>query len=205
MDVDVPVNNTSTGDVAEDVPMTESTEATTTDNTAIDASTEQEQASVETPVQVPAEAPAQETPQAQQESPAQDQPQEEKTQEQAPQDAAQEPQETTKEPEAKESTDETPTTPLLSAPASWQIPVGALQQAPAARPDPPVNRANLRKERFESRIKENQYDIEAWTALINDSQQTGELEAIREVYENFLKVFPTSVSCCYTIYKMACN
>ncbi|KAI8974453.1 hypothetical protein BDB01DRAFT_398218 [Pilobolus umbonatus] len=80
-------------------------------------------------------------------------------------------------------------TPLLSAPASWQIPVGALQARTA---EPPVNKATIRKERLESRIKDNKYDIEAWTSLINDAQQTGDLDVIREIYERFLKVFPTS-------------
>lgn len=88
--------------------------------------------------------------------------------------------------------------PFLSAPASWQIPVAALHQhqhSPAPQKSEPItNKTNVRKERSEARIAENQYDIEAWTNLINDAQQTGDLEAIREVYERVLKVFPTSVS-----------
>lgn len=97
-------------------------------------------------------------------------------------------------------TDDAP--PFLSAPASWQIPVAALhqqqqqqQQQQKSVEQPVVNsKINLRKERYESRIKENKYDIEAWTWLINDAQQTGDLEVIREIYERFLNVFPTSVS-----------
>lgn len=88
--------------------------------------------------------------------------------------------------------------PFLSAPASWQIPVAALHQQQQQQQQKPVDvvvsKTSLRKERLEARIKESKYDIEAWTSLINDAQQTGDLEAIRDIYERFLKVFPTSVS-----------
>ncbi|CEJ01553.1 hypothetical protein RMCBS344292_15576 [Rhizopus microsporus] len=102
--------------------------------------------------------------------------------------------------------------PLLSAPASWQIPISALTQkasaptassnTPFAAPtaasntatDPPMKRAALRREKLETRIRESKYNVEAWNALINDIQQTGDLDAIRDVYERFLSVFPTSVS-----------
>ncbi|KAI9358104.1 hypothetical protein BD770DRAFT_387869 [Pilaira anomala] len=96
-----------------------------------------------------------------------------------------------------ETTNEPP--PFLSAPASWQIPVAALHQQPKAEVVT-ISKTSLRKERLESRIKENQYDIEAWTSLINDAQQTGDLDAIREIYERFLKVFPTSVSSFYSLF-----
>lgn len=91
--------------------------------------------------------------------------------------------------------------PFLSAPASWQIPVAALhqqQQQQKSEPQhqqPPVSsKATMRKERYESRVKDNTYDVEAWTWLINEAQQTGDLEVIRDMYERFLNVFPTSVS-----------
>ncbi|KAF1803011.1 hypothetical protein FB192DRAFT_1072452 [Mucor lusitanicus] len=90
--------------------------------------------------------------------------------------------------------------PFLSAPASWQIPVAALHQQqqklePPQHPQPTMStKATIRKERYESRVKENKYDIEAWTWLINEAQQTGDLEVIRDMYERFLNVFPTSVS-----------
>lgn len=84
--------------------------------------------------------------------------------------------------------------PFLSAPASWQIPVAALHQQHQKPHDVVMNKTNLRKERLELRIKESKYDIEAWTSLINDAQQTGDLEVIRDIYERFLNVFPTSVS-----------
>jgi hypothetical protein len=98
-----------------------------------------------------------------------------------------------------ESTENKEPPPFLSAPASWQIPVAALhqqqQQQQQQKPvDVPMSKANMRKERSEARIKENKYDIEAWTSLINDAQQSGDLEVIREVYERVLNVFPTSVS-----------
>jgi cleavage stimulation factor subunit 3 len=79
------------------------------------------------------------------------------------------------------------------ADASWQIPVAALRQ-PQHQSDLFSNKANARKEKLESRLKENQYDIDAWTTLINDAQHTGDLDIIRDIYERFLKVFPTSVS-----------
>lgn len=104
--------------------------------------------------------------------------------------------------EVESSSKEPP--PFLSAPASWQIPVAALHQqqqqqqqqqhspAPQKPAEAVVNKSNVRKERSEARIAENKYDLDAWTSLINDAQQTGDLEAIREVYERVLKVFPTS-------------
>ncbi|KAG1091487.1 hypothetical protein G6F42_019418 [Rhizopus arrhizus] len=87
--------------------------------------------------------------------------------------------------------------PFLSAPASWQIPVAAFHQQqkseqPQQQQPTKSNKASMRKERYESRVKENKYDIEAWTWLINEAQQTGDLEVIREIYERFLNVFPTS-------------
>lgn len=117
------------------------------------------------------------------------------------------------EPKKEENQQEEETmAPLLSAPASWQIPISALTQkasaptassntsftAPTAASntvtDPPMKRAALRREKLEARIRESKYNIEAWNALINDIQQTGDLDAIRDVYERFLSVFPTSVS-----------
>jgi hypothetical protein len=106
-------------------------------------------------------------------------------------------------PTTEEDKDAAP--PFLSAPASWQIPVAALhqqQQQQQSQHQKPIesvvsvvsNKSNMRKERFEARIKENKYDIEAWSALINDAQQIGDLEVIREIYERVLVVFPTSVS-----------
>ncbi|CAO3673036.1 unnamed protein product [Rhizopus microsporus] len=115
------------------------------------------------------------------------------------------------EPKKEENQQEEETmAPLLSAPASWQIPISALTQkasaptassntsftAPTAASntvtDPPMKRAALRREKLEARIRESKYNIEAWNALINDIQQTGDLDAIRDVYERFLSVFPTS-------------
>jgi hypothetical protein len=124
---------------------------------------------------------------------------------------AEEPTELKAEPVAEATTDATP--PFLSAPASWQIPVAAFAQQQQQQQQQPqqqqpqqqktlepviMNKSHLRKERFESRIKESKYDVEAWTGLINDAQQTGDLEVIRDIYERFLNVFPTSVSLiCY--------
>ncbi|KAI8384709.1 uncharacterized protein BYT42DRAFT_563415 [Radiomyces spectabilis] len=83
--------------------------------------------------------------------------------------------------------------PTPNAPASWQIPVAALQQ-PKNEPKTEAPRINQKRERLEQRIKESTDDVDAWTALIADIQQTGDLAAIRDVFERFLQVFPTSVS-----------
>lgn len=103
--------------------------------------------------------------------------------------------------------------PVVSAPGSWQIPPGALAANNAApntttkSSTPPVvvptamSKAAERIEKVEQRIREDQYDVDAWTILINETQSTGDLQAIRGVYERVLKVFPTSVrgyfsNCC---------
>lgn len=85
---------------------------------------------------------------------------------------------------------------IISAPASWQIPPGALQAKTEnfAAPIEPVNKANIKRERLEQRVAESEYDANAWSALINEVQLTGDLAATREVYERVLQVFPTSVS-----------
>lgn len=119
---------------------------------------------------------------------------------------------------ATTSSTSAPTAPppsFISEPASWQIPPSALQAnntsspglhaaSPAsnaynnshmdATPDPAANKAQAKRERLEQRIAKSQYDSNAWLALINEIQQTGDLEATRDVYERFLEVFPTAVS-----------
>ncbi|KAI8967564.1 hypothetical protein BDF20DRAFT_803339, partial [Mycotypha africana] len=60
--------------------------------------------------------------------------------------------------------------------------------------NPATVKSISKREKLEALIRENKYDIEAWTSLINDVQQTGDLDIIRDVYERVLKVFPISVS-----------
>ncbi|KAG0174771.1 mRNA 3'-end-processing protein rna14 [Apophysomyces sp. BC1015] len=84
--------------------------------------------------------------------------------------------------------------PFMNAPASWQIPPGALQakaELSPAKPEP-ESKASIKRKKLEQRVKESQYDVDAWQSLIAEVQQTGDLPAIRDEYERFLKVFPTS-------------
>ncbi|KAI9032870.1 hypothetical protein CLU79DRAFT_728427 [Phycomyces nitens] len=85
---------------------------------------------------------------------------------------------------------------FISAPASWQIPPGALQakadHANHARLLEPIIKVNHKLERLEERVKEFPDDLEAWNALKTEIQQTGDLVQMREFYEKFLAVFPTS-------------
>jgi hypothetical protein len=98
---------------------------------------------------------------------------------------------------------------IASVPGSWQIPPGAL--AASNNPITPVNPASYQAptasskaaekiEKVEQRIRDDQYDLDAWTILINEVQNTGEIDAIREVYERVLKVFPTSVGSFFLIH-----
>ena len=91
---------------------------------------------------------------------------------------------------------------IVSAPGSWQIPPGAL--AASNNVSTPVNpvtyhpptatsKAAEKIEKVEQRIRDDQYDLDAWTILINEIQNNGDIDAIRDVYERVLKVFPTSV------------
>lgn len=47
---------------------------------------------------------------------------------------------------------------------------------------------------LEQRIVEDPFDADAWLTLLNDAEKEGEVARVRDVYERFLKVFPTSVS-----------
>eukprot|EP00191_Tetraselmis_sp_GSL018_P003858 CAMPEP_0177599148 /NCGR_PEP_ID=MMETSP0419_2-20121207/12809_1 /TAXON_ID=582737 /ORGANISM="Tetraselmis sp., Strain GSL018" /LENGTH=595 /DNA_ID=CAMNT_0019091803 /DNA_START=119 /DNA_END=1903 /DNA_ORIENTATION=- len=42
------------------------------------------------------------------------------------------------------------------------------------------------------RVKENKYDVEAWTQLLREAQNRGKMPEIRNVYEEILTVFPTA-------------
>ncbi|KAG0375773.1 mRNA 3'-end-processing protein rna14 [Mortierella sp. AD032] len=45
---------------------------------------------------------------------------------------------------------------------------------------------------LEQRIAEDSFDADAWLTLLNDAEKEGEVVRVRDVYERFLKVFPTS-------------
>ncbi|KAF9997162.1 mRNA 3'-end-processing protein rna14 [Entomortierella chlamydospora] len=45
---------------------------------------------------------------------------------------------------------------------------------------------------LEQAIAEDPYDADAWLTLLNEAEREGEVSRVRDVYERFLKVFPTS-------------
>ncbi|KAF9538193.1 mRNA 3'-end-processing protein rna14 [Mortierella hygrophila] len=45
---------------------------------------------------------------------------------------------------------------------------------------------------LEQRIAEDPFDADAWLTLLNDAEKEGEVARVRDVYERFLKVFPSS-------------
>lgn len=47
--------------------------------------------------------------------------------------------------------------------------------------------------KLESRVAADVWDVEAWTSLILEANQSKDLEFIRDVYGRFLKIFPTAV------------
>ncbi|GAB5590553.1 mRNA 3'-end-processing protein rna14 [Umbelopsis nana] len=82
---------------------------------------------------------------------------------------------------------------LVSAPGSWQIPPGALAASQSTNATAPAASKSAEKiEKVEQRIRDDPYDLDAWTILINEIQNSGDIAAIRDVYERVLKVFPTS-------------
>jgi cleavage stimulation factor subunit 3 len=57
-----------------------------------------------------------------------------------------------------------------------------------------------------ARVEKDPMDGEAQLALLQDAEQKGDLERTREVYENFLKVFPDAVSVCFALARLeTCN
>lgn len=55
---------------------------------------------------------------------------------------------------------------------------------------------------LEQRIAEDMYDTDAWQQLLRDVQNENDIAKVREVFERFLKVFPTSVSRTCTTHRM---
>ncbi|CAG8601414.1 8169_t:CDS:10 [Paraglomus brasilianum] len=74
------------------------------------------------------------------------------------------------------------TNPPPAEPASWQIPPSALQ---------PKKRTE-KLDKSESRIAVNPYDTEAWLMLLSEVMARGDVERVRETFERFLKLFPSS-------------
>ncbi|RHZ76420.1 hypothetical protein Glove_197g91 [Diversispora epigaea] len=74
--------------------------------------------------------------------------------------------------------------PPAAEPASWQIPPSALQTKKQMK--------NIQIEKYESRISENGYDIEAWLGLLTEVQAKADVDKVRESFERFLQKFPTS-------------
>ncbi|KAI8071752.1 hypothetical protein BC940DRAFT_293627 [Gongronella butleri] len=90
-----------------------------------------------------------------------------------------------------------------NSPGSWQIPIAPVKPpaAPSStsssnQPYEPtaafIDKHSQRRERLEQRLSANEEDIDAWESLLSDASQTGDVPAIRDVYERLLKVFPTS-------------
>lgn len=52
---------------------------------------------------------------------------------------------------------------------------------------------------LEQRVTEDPYDADAWLTLLNEAEREGEVSRVRDVYERFLKVYPTSVSCLFSL------
>ncbi|RIA88086.1 hypothetical protein C1645_826856 [Glomus cerebriforme] len=71
-------------------------------------------------------------------------------------------------------------------PGSWQIPPGAQQQLSAVQ-----QRQSQQIETLEHRITENEYDTEAWLALLDEVKNRDDQNKIRETFKNFTDKFPT--------------
>lgn len=95
--------------------------------------------------------------------------------------------------DVNEDVNEDPVAPAMSpVPAPTPVPSSSDALVAAGRPVPPaVERAPLsRVAQLNSRVEKDALDGEARLALIADAVQKGDLERTREVYEEFLKVFP---------------
>lgn len=85
------------------------------------------------------------------------------------------------------------------SPSAANSPFGSTTEetAPAESPQgntPVVTRSD---NVLEQRIAEDMYDTDAWQQLLKDVQNENDIAKVREVFERFLKVFPTSVSQTY--------
>ncbi|ORX58833.1 Suf-domain-containing protein [Hesseltinella vesiculosa] len=86
-----------------------------------------------------------------------------------------------------------------NSPSSWQIPLNI--QPPANnngnQPYEPtaafLEKQSQERGRLEQLVNNNPQDLDAWDDLMHQVQKAGDMEAIRDVYERFLKLYPTSV------------
>jgi hypothetical protein len=65
--------------------------------------------------------------------------------------------------------------------------------------DSDPNRKPEPTDSLEQRVTEDPYDADAWLTLLNEAEREGEVSRVRDVYERFLKVYPTSVSCLFSL------
>lgn len=89
-------------------------------------------------------------------------------------------------PAALDSDASTPTTTQLYEDPGRPLKAGGATKASAA----PLSRVS----QLNARIEKDPLDGEARLALLADAEQKGDLERTREVYEDFLRVFPDAVS-----------
>lgn len=86
---------------------------------------------------------------------------------------------------------------LASVPGSPMHPIvnaPALPSPSKLKPSTKSTAGMSRVAQLNARIERDPLDADAQLALIADAEQKGDLERTREVYENFLKVFPDAVS-----------
>ncbi|KXS17978.1 Suf-domain-containing protein [Gonapodya prolifera JEL478] len=73
--------------------------------------------------------------------------------------------------------------------SSWQqIPVSDSTEQSQRRTGPKLDKY----QRLEQRIEADPWDSDAWTALLAEANQRGDPQVTRDVFERFLKQFPTS-------------
>ena len=93
--------------------------------------------------------------------------------------------------DVSEDVSEDPVAPVSPVvPSSSDALVAAGRLAPSAVGKAPLSRVA----QLNARVEKDALDGEARLALIADAVQKGDLERTREVYEDFLRVFPDAVS-----------
>ncbi|KAF9324054.1 hypothetical protein BG006_000905, partial [Podila minutissima] len=82
------------------------------------------------------------------------------------------------------------------SPSAANSPFGSSTEEAAPAGSPQGNNTAVSVARpdniFEQRIAEDMYDTDAWQQLLRDVQNENDIAKVREVFERFLKVFPTS-------------
>ncbi|KAF9578094.1 hypothetical protein BGW38_006310, partial [Lunasporangiospora selenospora] len=63
-------------------------------------------------------------------------------------------------------------------------------------PFSPLDASSIKKpdsdDSLEQRVADDPYDAESWQTLLDDAEKEGDVPKVRELYEKFLKIFPTS-------------